>query len=414
MAAHPELVAIGTGGIEVLGTAFDDSTVSWALVRVDVGAGQFARKKLIAFCCTGSKTPTMQRAHLLAHKNEIMSVMGSTHASFELQEASECTVEAALEKLLAVFASDNITYTPLELKREYERSLQKAKVKNRLRKLKGKMSAFLAISSVSAEARAKQDAQSEATGAHGADGDDNVDVQGHPNLTRLWSSSKEATADDALAELARPTGKYNWAILEPTKFALHNAGMGSMEEMKEWFDADKVMFGVLRLSFGKEPPVTKHTFIHWIGPSVSAVKRGQWNSKFEAAQTEFKKHLTINHFITATDLDDLDLHDLVHDIKRLTYDANDTEVGVTHESVVETAKKRASLNPMVALDDVEHNLKQQETSHLEAVQEEEEEVAQEEESEIVRTNLPPIEEALSMVQARGGQYDWAILQMSAK
>jgi len=89
--------------------------------------------------------------------------------------------------------------------------------------------------------------------------------------------------------------------------------------MKQWFEPDKVMWGVFRVSLGGCPPIFKHVFVHWIGLKVSGMKCGHWNFKTAQVVEKVQEHLTINHKITAHGLRDLDLAGLLKTLKRMTY-----------------------------------------------------------------------------------------------
>jgi len=131
-------------------------------------------------------------------------------------------------------------------------------------------------------------------------------------------------------------GPYNWVLLEPPKLTLHNAGYGGLEEMKEWLPTDKVLFGALRLSFGGpqgrmnrngndftvgrtiSTGLTKHVLIHWVGPKVSAVRRGLANSKWQQAASLISQSCTVTFRREAHDLRDLELDHMVCELRRLT------------------------------------------------------------------------------------------------
>jgi hypothetical protein len=123
---------------------------------------------------------------------------------------------------------------------------------------------------------------------------------------------------------AAPSAASNWALLEPTKLDLHMAGCGGLDEMKSWLLGDRVMFGVLRFVFprslGDGPPIVKYLFVHWIGSTVSPVRRGQWNSKLEEAMGVVRSYCDFAFKRTAHDAEDLDLSDLISELSRLTYD----------------------------------------------------------------------------------------------
>lgn len=131
----------------------------------------------------------------------------------------------------------------------------------------------------------------------------------------------DLTVKDALRMLGTDLQSLNWVLLEPTKLALQSAGCGGLAELKDALPADKVMFGALRFSFPRgdyAPPIVKHMFLHWIGPRVSAVRRGQWNSKLEEAVSTMRTACDFAFRKTAYGLEDLVLQNLIEELDRVT------------------------------------------------------------------------------------------------
>merc|ERR1719162_933078 len=91
-----------------------------------------------------------------------------------------------------------------------------------------------------------------------------------------------ATAADGLRAVGADKGSCNWVLLEPCSLELHSSGLGGLEDLKAHLAEDQVLFGALRLSFGSSnghcgagsTGITKHIFVHWVGPRVSVVQRG--------------------------------------------------------------------------------------------------------------------------------------------
>merc|ERR1712217_953626 len=70
--------------------------------------------------------------------------------------------------------------------------------------------------------------------------------------------------------------------------------------------------------FGDGPPIVKFVFVHWIGPEVSPVRRGQWNSKLEEASTLVRKFCDFAFRRTAYVADDFDPANFINELARLT------------------------------------------------------------------------------------------------
>lgn len=152
-----------------------------------------------------------------------------------------------------------------------------------------------------------------------ANGDDSGRTDVKEPVTELPVGVQKA--DEALRALADESSSHNWILLEPTKLELHRAGCAGLDELKEWLPADKVMFGALRFSFPRThsaPPIVKYLFIHWIGPKVSVIRRGQWNSKLEGAALKMRSSFDCAFRKTAYTLEDLELPDLIDELGRVT------------------------------------------------------------------------------------------------
>jgi len=131
----------------------------------------------------------------------------------------------------------------------------------------------------------------------------------------------ELSVEQALSDVGSEMNTLNWLLLEPSKLDVHHAGSGGLDELKEWLSVDKVMFGVLRFSFPRTfsaPPIVKYLFIHWIGPKVSVVRRGQWNTKLEQASEKLRTSCDFAFRKTAYDLEDLVLGNLIEELGRVT------------------------------------------------------------------------------------------------
>lgn len=148
-----------------------------------------------------------------------------------------------------------------------------------------------------------------------------------PARSTAKEQGQKLAAEDALRSVGTDRGPFNWALLEPSKLQLHNAGRGGLAEMKEWLPDDKVMFGVLRLSFAPRahnscartsPGITKHVLIHWVGPGVSAVQRGIWNAQLQQAAQLANRWCAVSFRREARGLKELLLEDLIAELRRLT------------------------------------------------------------------------------------------------
>mmetsp|Transcript_4096 Transcript_4096/g.10106 ORF Transcript_4096/g.10106 Transcript_4096/m.10106 type:complete len:440 (+) Transcript_4096:45-1364(+) len=81
-----------------------------------------------------------------------------------------------------------------------------------------------------------------------------------PTLKPLFFNGEEA-----LREVARPDGLWNWALVgpDPDKLPLSGGGSGSIEEMQDHLGAQAISFGLLRMTFGTgHTAKTKFIYIH--------------------------------------------------------------------------------------------------------------------------------------------------------
>lgn len=90
------------------------------------------------------------------------------------------------------------------------------------------------------------------------------------------------SGEDALAEVAKEDGVWNWALIGPdaTELPLSGGGKGSVEEMRDAIGKHAHSFGLLRMTFGVGAEAnTRYLFIHASDAidsgKFSAVERGQ-------------------------------------------------------------------------------------------------------------------------------------------
>jgi len=169
----------------------------------------------------------------------------------------------------------------------------------------------------------------------------------HQRLVAVCSQDKSvpevlalgASSDDALCEVGKESGVCNWMLIDADGFGLHGAGHGGIEEMTSHLADDKVMFGVLRLSFSVSSQQLKkaaqgfsaflasdgsnrskyiaYVFLHWVGPAVSAVRRGLFNAKRQKAVAMAKKHCSLAVQWRANSIEDVSIDAIVSDLRNI-------------------------------------------------------------------------------------------------
>jgi len=62
-------------------------------------------------------------------------------------------------------------------------------------------------------------------------------------------------------------------------------GIGGIDDLRAHLDPSRVLFGVLRFTFGKGTFARdKYVFVHWNGDACSVVKRGRANAQKQAVE----------------------------------------------------------------------------------------------------------------------------------
>lgn len=311
------VVAVGAKGITESSSCIKESHVMWSLHRIQIGYGKFSRAKLLAITSIGEATPVVTRAKLKARTPEVLNLFGTVHAQIEVHNTEDCSLDQILGKVLTLFHDDRIEseLTLNSLKNEYDASLRLALMKMRHQRIKLKLKTMLAFQVPRPILDPEEHVEISAAAATGEPEPKEVE-----NLS-VPQEKADVTLDDAMHALALSNGRFNWVIIEPTKLALHNAGTGGLEELKDWLEEDKIMFCAFRFS-GKD--TVKYIFLHWMGPNTSVVKAGQWNSKVSKAEDLARKYFTISHKIKANSMDDLDLGKIIAEMKRLMYGLEDS------------------------------------------------------------------------------------------
>jgi len=405
-----EVIAVGCGGgIDELREHLDDSVVQWGLLRFQVGGGDFRRTKYISICCNGDATPTMARARLLTRTEEVLRMFGTVHASIELKESSELTLDFCLDRLLPLFISDHMDMSTL--RQQYLESVQQTK-----RRV-----------SLAPRARAFSDGQDSfcLPPIETLQEDDILEVEAEKTkaLRRSRSEASDLTTEDALNLVILEQGPLNWVLFEPEKLEMHNAGTGGLEELQWALDDSKVLFGLLRLSFKNDPArklssadwekcskqrfLTKYVFIHWIGDEAPAMKRGQWNTRVEEAKELARGKMTIALTKTYHAKKDVDLAEIISELERLTVvqgHAGSVGGGISVEQYLAAL---AEEQERFAKEQAE----QAATAAAAAAAELAEDAAAQEEapSEHSEDELPPALDAILEVRNAGGIYDWVLV-----
>jgi len=178
--------------------------------------------------------------------------------------------------------------------------------------------------------------------------------------------------------------------------------------MSTSFDIDN--HGQPKGSSDKKRFMTKYVFVHWIGASAPAVKRGKWNARFDDAKKYARSKTALALTKVASCLEDLDLITIITELQALTEtmgQAGDSKGGISVEEYLAT----------LAEEQERHAREQEELAAVEkaardaeiAAARPQEESSESEEEEEEGPELPSAAEAISEVRNAAGIYDWVLL-----
>lgn len=381
--------AVGSGGVDELGQAFNDATVSWSLLRFEIGSGSFARTKFVIIVCNGDDTPTVKRGRLNTRTSEALGIIGHSHVLLEIKRGVELTFEYLMEEVKKAFGADDMGDFSLDdMKAEYDKTNKEILMKRM---------AMLRSASESLPAVVEGDEEAAEAGAE-------PEGEVAPDDGKRKRNDK-VSPDDALAQVGRAWGDRNWALIDAANMeAVFDSGSGGLEEMKEALAPEKVLFGGMRFTFPRDdsPPIIKFLIVHWIGPTVSAVKRGQWNAKLDDAKSKMRNHFDCTLQKAAHELSDLDAMDLINELKRLVYDTGSGGMKISLEWYMQGIQ-------------AEYDAKAARIAAASAPKPEAEPAAPEPEAPpeapppAPKVKQPEVSEALSSVRESGGLWNWTIL-----
>jgi hypothetical protein len=243
--AGPVLVSTGIG-VEELQQALDDTTVQWALLRVELGSGAFQRQKVLFLHLNGANCPAVRRGRLSERTVEVQNHLRGEegfHASLVVSRAEEVTIDEIMSRVGHCFVADDLGNHAAGWKgRRTETSDSRA-----LESLRSGKPDFDSIKRTRS-------------------------CPGHE------SSNPVESGRDALRSMA-DGGPINWILLrpDPKGLPLVGSGTGSVDEMRTSLTdhANDVLFGVLRLSFGTgRLRRTKFALVYIVGRETSTMCRG--------------------------------------------------------------------------------------------------------------------------------------------
>lgn len=239
--------ATGADGLCQLDSCIpDDGRVLYGLIKMQVGDGAFSREKLVHVHFNGQECPTVRRGRANAMKTKVEEQIGHVHATVQVMSKEELQLERFMEVVSKNFIDDSHdigaqgggrkSFSIGAVKKYHEASIEEARRK----------SAVLLATRCTA-----------------------MEMPTPPS------------ALTAIEKVKEPMGVFNWVLLKPNdkRLELHDAGSGSIEEMRKYLTLDEVLFGLVRMGFGTGRfRRTYWYFLHWTGEGTPAVKRGRFNA----------------------------------------------------------------------------------------------------------------------------------------
>jgi hypothetical protein len=184
----------------------------------------------------GPAAPAVRRGRHVGQASFVKEAMGGAHATMVFSEPEDATVDAVLTRLLSIMTADDGEYSLADLKSLIEAQIAKAQLA--------------------------------------------ADVGGDGRHVR--TAAEMANHDfgwrECLKYVASSHGPFNWLLVEPNvdNPRLYNSGSGSVMEMVEWLDTSKVLYGLVRMSFGTgQFRRTKWVWLQWSGDDVGAMQRSR-------------------------------------------------------------------------------------------------------------------------------------------
>lgn len=302
----------GGGGLEELRAAATESTVQWALHRIEIGSGVFKRTKLVAFVIHGGETPVVKKGRALSHSNEVVQMLGYVHATVEVESVAELTLDLLVEKAFSNFVADVAEGGDEEDHGQLRRRYVEACHAHRLQRQKtmmmmksgtnnGKRVSTKKFQQILSASKRRSSSASEVN----------------------WClKEKKISKEVALGSVASSSGPYNWILLDPVSQELVDAGNGGVDEMSCFVDHRRFFCGLLRLSFGgteKEPDAkfTRHVFVQWEGHDVHEQNLARGRSQVQQCRAQVCRVCdTVAFGIVAKSKEDLHIERLVSDLKQ--------------------------------------------------------------------------------------------------
>jgi len=243
-----EWKVLGTGdfGIDELRECVPDGDgVCFGVVSITIGSGKFARTKTIFIQFAAKNTPQRARGLATQKSGDAHTLLGATNANVHFDEKEEITLAGIFDQVGNLFVSDDLdvdskfssSWTLEEIQIMYQKQIE--------------------------EKRQEYEQQ----------------FLSQPMPMPIPEKVDRIT--EILTLIHEDMGWVNWVLFKPTTKKLkllneHSFGGGTIYKMREFLEPEKVIFGLLRMSFGVIPYRRNHfVMLMWVGPKVPRIKRGK-------------------------------------------------------------------------------------------------------------------------------------------
>jgi len=228
----------GDGGIDEMRTHLNPEAVQFGLFSFVFGSGTFAKTKWILVQFNGPNMNAVKKAKAASNRGPAVKALGEIHAELFMGSVEECSVDWVFKELSTKIKGDDGTFNLEELKKNYKKQVE-----------------------VAQKAEKKGVKLTDASGR------------------RLTAAElADLPGEITLKETRAPMGAFNWCLFTPheSKLEMFNAGSLSINEMIEWLKEQEVLYGLLRMGFGKGVfRRTKWVGIWWRGDEVKPMMMGK-------------------------------------------------------------------------------------------------------------------------------------------
>jgi len=373
-----EVVGAGAGSADTMREWMQDDEVMWALLRVSVGEGDFERKRMVFIHFCGTSVPPIRRGKTNEMTAGVMDLVrgwdgAAFAATLRMDTLSEISTKGITDEVLKKVDADSIEGAHSahhfaarkaakaekeRIKREKREGLARLAEEERV-----KAEEELALEEeqlrIEEEERLRKQEEEERKRFEEEMEKQRVEREAEEKRLRLEADARKGGrksrqsarfAMAALKVVAKRTpaaDSPDWALVgpDPKFLPLIGTGRDGIEGMQvvARFHEEQVMYGMLRVhtGYGKS---RRHrlAFLHIVGDSVGAVKRGKMNSVAALMQARFKEIGNITCSIRQCSTDEME-QEVVDDAMAKGANDNDmqAELDKGGVSLAEEARKKA-------------------------------------------------------------------------